>query len=331
MFAKTIDHPIIRAMQRKHFVLLDLVPMATALLACVVLGVLGIESSDWIAFGLLYLLGVVGIELGYHRYFSHGAFEAKPWVRAGLLILGSMGGQGPVVTWASTHRYHHGHSDGPLDVHSPHAFRGRPRPSLRSFLHAQLTWKWSYSYPNPSLYTPQLVRDPLVIRLSKLYYVWVGLGIVVPGLVSAALGGGLDRLLTGALLGGVLRLLVTQHMTFLINSLCHLAGARPFQSRDQSRNVWWLVPFTLGGSLHNAHHAFPTTANNGLTRWDFDPGYWILRALARLGWVSELKEIPAHVVARRRRDAAVAAVETDDSVPHAAPATESPRAEIHVA
>jgi stearoyl-CoA desaturase (delta-9 desaturase) len=252
---------------------------------------------------VFYVLGVIGIELGYHRYFSHGAFEAAGPMRAALLILGSMGGQGPVVTWASTHRFHHGHSDGPFDVHSPHAFRGQTKPGWRGILHAQLMWKWTYSYPNPSLYTPNLLRDPLVVRLSKLYYLWVVLGILVPGLVSFMLSAQPDRLITGALFGGVVRLLVTQQMTFLINSLCHLAGAQPFRSRDESRNVGWLAPLTLGGSLHNAHHAFPTTANNALTRGDIDPGYWILRALVKLGWVSQLKEIPAQVVARRRRDA----------------------------
>jgi stearoyl-CoA desaturase (Delta-9 desaturase) len=303
MLGKTIDHPIIRAMQRKHFVLLDIVPMAATVCACAVLARLGIQGSDWIAFGVFYVLGVIGIELGYHRCFSHGAFEAAGPMRAALLILGSMGGQGPVVTWASTHRFHHGHSDGPLDVHSPHAFRGQTKPSWRSIVHAQLMWKWTYGYPNPSLYTPNLLRDPLVVRLSKLYYLWVVLGILVPGLVSFMLSAQPDRLITGALFGGVIRLLVTQQMTFLINSLCHLAGAQPFRSRDESRNVGWLALLTLGGSLHNAHHAFPTTANNALTRGDIDPGYWILRALAKLGWVSQLKEIPDQVVARRRRDA----------------------------
>jgi len=301
MQAKTLTHPIIAAMQKRHFVLLDVLPLLGSIAAAGVLSRVGLTFGAWVGFVVMWYASVIGIELGYHRYFSHGAFETGPAGRAALAILGAMGGQGPVVTWASTHRHHHNHSDTPEDSHSPHRRDGRPGVSLRSFLHSQLTWKWSYPYPNPSLYTPHLVRDRLIATLSRYYYLWVVLGIVLPGVMTAAIDRAWGGLVTGMLFGGVVRLYLGQQVTFLVNSLCHIVGFRPFDSKDHSRNVAWLVPLTLGGSLHNSHHAFPSTANNGLLWWQLDPGYWLLWSLARVGAVSALRTIPPGVVERRRR------------------------------
>jgi stearoyl-CoA desaturase (delta-9 desaturase) len=301
MRAKTIEHPIITAMQKRHFLLLDLGPFIGSVCAVAILCRTGLSLGNWVSFVVLWFLGVVGIELGYHRYFSHDSFSTTKPVRAVLAILGSMGGQGPVVTWASTHRYHHNHSDAPEDTHSPYHWNGRPGPSLRGFLHAQLTWKWSYPYPNPSLYTPNLVSDPLIVTLSRLYYAWVILGIVLPGVISAAIDGSVRSLGTGMLFGGVLRLFLGQQMTFLINSLCHLSGFRPFETKDQSRNVAWLVPLTLGGSLHNSHHAFPSSANSALLPGQWDPGFWCIRLAERLAIVRDVRTIDSAAIAARRR------------------------------
>lgn len=303
MPVKTIRHPIITSMQKRHFVLLDVLPFLGSIAAIAFLSTTGLTVGDWVAFVVMWYLGVVGIEIGYHRYFSHNAFSTGPFGRAVLAITGLMGGQGPVVTWASTHRHHHQHSDTIEDSHSPYNWKGRPGASLRGFIHSQLTWKWSYPYPNPSLYTPHLVRDPLIATLSRYYYLWVVLGIVLPGAISAAIGRSWHGFLTGMLFGGVVRLCVGQHVTFLINSLCHLVGWRPFDSKDNSRNIPWLVPLTLGGSLHNSHHAFPSSATNGLLWWQVDPGYWLLWGLERMGLVSDVRTIGKEAVAKRRRGA----------------------------
>lgn len=303
MQAKTIAHPIITGMQKRHFLLLDVLPFLGSIAAVVILSRIGLTRGDWVAFAVMWYVGVIGIEIGYHRYFSHGAFTTGTAGRAALAIMGAMGGQGPVVTWASTHRHHHNHSDTPEDTHTPYRLDGRPAVSLRSFLHSQLTWKWSYPYPNPSLYTPHLVRDRMIATLSRYYYLWVVLGIALPGAISGAVDGTWRGVWSGMLFGGVLRLFLGQQVTFLVNSLCHLVGFRPFESKDRSCNVMWLIPLTLGGSLHNSHHAFPSTSNNGLVWWQPDPGYWLLRALSCVGVVSELRTISPDTIARRRRGA----------------------------
>ncbi len=294
----------IHAAQRRHFALFDIVPTAAALLAVPVLWSIGLTWTGVGLFAAMWVLNLIGIEVGFHRLFSHGAFEARPGVRAALVILGSMGAQGPVVSWASNHRHHHHHSDTPEDSHSPHG-RADPldrrwRTRLRAFAHAHLLWKWSYPYPSPSHYTPGLLRDAVVIRTSRRYSTWVVLGLVTPavlgGLVTWSLRGALEGLITG----GVLRLVLGQHATWCINSLCHLVGRRPFHTGDQSTNNAWLALPTLGGSWHNNHHAFPSTASNQLSWWQVDPCYWVIAGLERLGLVTDVN-VPSPDAVRAKR------------------------------
>ena len=286
----------ISAAQRRHFVLFDLIPLGAAVVAVPVLAIIGVTWIGISLFAIMWVLNLVGIEIGYHRLFSHGAFEASPRLRAALVALGSMGAQGPVVSWASNHRHHHQHSDTPEDTHTPHGVG----PLWRRFAHAHVTWKWSYPYPSPSHYTPGLVRDPVVIRTSRRYTTWIALGLLVPAAIGALVGGARGAL-EGLLTGGVLRLVIGQHATWCINSLCHLVGTRPFRTGDRSTNNAWLALPTLGGSWHNNHHAFPTTASNQLAWWQLDPCGWIIRGFAALGWASDVKKpTRSQVIAKRR-------------------------------
>ncbi len=286
----------ISAAQRRHFFLFDVAPLAAAFVAVPVLATIGLTWIGISLFATMWVLNLVGIEIGFHRLFSHGAFEASPRLRAALVALGSMGAQGPVVSWASNHRHHHQHSDTPEDTHTPHG----GGPFWRRFAHAHVTWKWSYPYPSPSHYTPALLRDPVVIRTSRRYTTWIALGLLVPAAIGALLGGARGAL-EGFLTGGVLRLVLGQHATWCINSLCHLIGTRPFRTGDRSTNNAWLALPTLGGSWHNNHHAFPTTASNQLRWWQLDPCGWIIRGFAALGWATDVKKPTRSQVAAKRR------------------------------
>lgn len=308
----------IYAEQRRHFVLFDIIPTAAAVASIPVLWHIGVTWVGVSLFVVMWLLTLIGIEVGYHRLFSHNAFVPTPAVKAGLIILGSIGGQGPVVSWAATHRHHHHHSDGEEDSHSPHP-RGRDRaPTWRdrvgAFAHSHLLWKWSYPYPSPSHYTPHLLRDAVVIRVSRRYQLWVVLGLVAPtvggGLIAWSWRGALE----GFLAGGVLRLVFTQHVTWSINSLAHLFGARPFRTGDLSTNNAWLFIPTLGGSWHNNHHAFPTTASNQLEWWQFDPCYWLILGLKQLGLVSHVK-VPTAAAVKAKRAVAARRASSSDQEP----------------
>jgi stearoyl-CoA desaturase (delta-9 desaturase) len=288
----------IAAAQRRHFVLFDVIPLAAAIVAVPVLAIVGVTWIGLTLFAAMWVLNLIGIEIGFHRLFSHGAFEASPRLRAALVALGSMGAQGPVVSWASNHRHHHQHSDTPEDTHTPHG----AGPFWRRFAHAHVTWKWSYPYPSPSHYTPALLRDPVVIRTSRRYPTWIAMGLVAPMMIGALLGGARGAV-EGLLVGGVLRLVLGQHATWCINSLCHLIGTRPFRTGDRSTNNAWLALPTLGGSWHNNHHAFPTTASNQLRWWQLDPCGWIIAGFAALGWASEVKR-PSRAQIEGKRAAA---------------------------
>ena len=100
---------------------------------------------------------------------------------------------------------------------------------------------------------------------------------------AGLIGGTLATALTGLLWGGAVRMLVLHHATYSINSLCHFFGRRRFATDDESRNVWWLSFFTFGEAWHNNHHAFPTSARHGLSRWNFDPSAWVIWALEKTG------------------------------------------------
>lgn len=286
---KVLMFPTIQSMQRRHFLLLDVLPFLGALLALPVLVRTGVLVSDiWIS-ALMWLLTVIGIEIGYHRYFSHKAFKTSEFMKGLLTILASMGGQGPVISWAATHRHHHEFSDQPEDSHSPLRYGPGLFAGLKGFVFAQLLWKREYPFPNPALYARGLVNDPLISRLSKHYFSWVMLGLFLPALLGGLLRQSWSGALAGFFLGGVLRLFVCQQGTFLINSAGHLWGSQPFQKGDGSRNNFWFFLPTLGGSWHNNHHAFPFVANNSLHWRQPDPSYWIICVWEKLGWVWDVR------------------------------------------
>ncbi len=301
--SKTLDHPIITAMQKRHFILMDVLPAIGTVASIAILAYTGVSGLDIALCAAMWALTVVGIEIGYHRYFSHDAFRAHPVVRHALVILACMGGQGTVISWAANHRLHHEFSDAPEDTHTPHHSGTGFVGALKGFVHAQLTWKWTYPYANPSVYTAALVKDKSVAALSKLYYVWVILGIALPGAIGGLVGGSLTAALTATLLAGVIRLFVSQQGTFLINSVCHMWGTRPYRSKDRSRNNFWFVPVSLGGAWHNNHHAFPYTANNQLRWWQVDPGYWVIWSLERVGLVWDVKRVTPRAERKKRLSA----------------------------
>jgi stearoyl-CoA desaturase (Delta-9 desaturase) len=290
----------IAAAQRRHFVLFDLIPLAGAIAAVPILASIGLTWVGVTLFAIMWVLNLIGIEIGFHRLFSHAAFEASPGLRATLVALGSMGAQGPVVSWASNHRHHHQHSDTPEDSHTPHGHGDTLAARARGFVHAHVMWKYAYPYPSPSHYTPGLLRDPVVIKTSRRYTTWIALGLIVPALLGGLITGSLRGAVEGFLTGGVLRLVLGQHATWCINSLCHLIGTRPFRTGDRSTNNAWLALPTMGGSWHNNHHAFPTTATNQLAWYQLDPCGWIIRGFERAGWATDVKRpTPAQVRAKR--------------------------------
>ena len=244
--------------------------------------------QDLVVLAITYTLTGLGITVGYHRLFTHRSFKTTRSLRALLAVLGAMAVEGPVIEWVSTHRKHHRFSDAQGDPHSPHldpapGWRG----TLRGLGHAHVGWIFrGKDMANPARYAKDLLADGDLRFISKMFPLWVAVGLAVPFGLGYALTGSLVGGLTGLLWGGAVRVFLLHHVTFSINSLCHSFGRRPFSTGDESRNLAWLAPLAFGESWHNNHHAFPTSARHGLRGWQLDPGGWLIAGLERchLAW-----------------------------------------------
>ena len=243
---------------------------------------------DLVVLALTYVLSGVGITVGYHRLFTHRSFKTSRPLRAMFAVLGSMAVEGSVIEWVATHRKHHSFSDRPGDPHSPHVDHAPGwRGALLGLMHAHVGWMFrGKDMANPSRYARDLLADRDLRFIGRAFPLWVVVGLALPFGLGVALTGSVVGGLTGLLWGGAVRIFLLHHATFSINSLCHFFGRRGFATGDESRNLAWLAPITLGEAWHNNHHAFPTSARHGLGRWQVDPSAWLISGLerCRLAW-----------------------------------------------
>ena len=282
-------------------ILAVVVPPVGVLSAMGVLWGVAFRPLDLAVMLVLYVLCGLGITAGWHRYFAHRGFETSVPVKALLAILGSMAMQGPLTQWVTDHRKHHALSDREGDPHSPHAGRDPGVLSaLLGFVHAHVGWLFvSKGMERGPAYAKDLYDDRLIRTIDRLYLLWVALTLGIPFAAGYALGGtgaGLEAMVWG----GFVRIFAFQHVTFSINSVCHMFGRRAYRSRDESRNVWCLAPFSFGESWHNNHHAFPSSARHGLDRAQLDLAYLTIRGLERIGLVRDVKRPTAEQRERRR-------------------------------
>lgn len=236
---------------------------------------------------ILYLLTGLGITFGYHRLLTHRSFETGPVLKAIALILGSMAVQGRAIDWASNHLKHHAHSDEEGDPHSP----------LEGFFHAHIGWLFSAPPADRERYGKRFLDDPVIVAIDRTFLLWVGLGLVIPFAIAGW---------EGLLWGGFVRIVIVNHISWSVNSVCHLFGDRPFAIKDQSGNNWLLGVLAFGEGWHHNHHAFPAMAYHGMTWRQFDLTALIIRLLRRIGLVWNVKLPSPELVARRRAQPASA-------------------------
>ena len=258
--------------------------------------------SDVVVFAIMYVATGLGITVGFHRYFTHRSFKTSRPVRATLAVLGSAAIEGPVISWVADHRKHHTFADQEGDPHSPHVDHGVGfRGAFKGLLHAHVGWLFIHTQRGlRRRYARDLIDDPIVEFVDRKFVYWAIGGLAASFLLGWAIGGSLYAGLTGLLWGGAVRMLVVHHVTFSINSLCHFFGRRRFETDDESRNLLWLAPFSFGESWHNNHHAFPTSAEHGMRKWELDWSALLIRAMERVGLVWDVVRVDRERQERRK-------------------------------
>jgi stearoyl-CoA desaturase (delta-9 desaturase) len=264
-------------------------PFLGLVAAIVLLWGWGLTWVELTLLGGMYVICGLGVTVGYHRLFTHRSFETNRVVQFVFCVLGSMAVQGPLLKWVAQHRRHHQHSDQEDDPHSPHLHGCGILGLARGLFHAHMGWLFKPDTTNLSQYVRDLRHSTLLRSVSALFPVWALLGLLIP----AALGGLLMLSWKGALLGlvwgGLVRIFFGHHVTWSINSVCHLWGGQPYRCSDESRNNFVFGVLAFGEGWHNNHHAFPTSARHGLKWWQLDVSYWVIRAMALVGLAWNIK------------------------------------------
>ncbi len=238
----------------------------------------------WLYLGLFlggWLITGLGVTVGLHRLLTHRSFETPRWVRAFWSALGATAAEGPPLMWCATHRMHHELSDQDGDPHSPHQHGAGWWSAIRGFVHAHVGWFFTHNANAAMLkrYVPDLLKDRLLVRVSRLYVVWILIGLCLPALIGLLVTGSWTGALLGLLWGGLARIFFVHHVTWSINSICHMFGRRDYASTDHSRNNFLCGVLGHGEGWHNNHHAFPTSARHGLRWWQFDLSWFVIRAM----------------------------------------------------
>ena len=265
----------------------------------------GLGAADLALAAFFYLLTGFGVTAGFHRCLTHRSYTARPALRAALAIAGSMSFQGQVIGWVAIHRRHHAFADRPGDPHSPYRYGTSPLGQLRGAAHAHLGWLFSTESISAEHYAPDLLADSAMRRVSRAFPLLCVLSLALPALAGWAIGGSLGAAWSALLWAGAVRVFLLQHVTWSVNSLCHLLGARPFTTRryDRATNLWPLALLSLGESWHNTHHCDPACARHGVERGQIDPSAALIRLLERLGWAWDVRWPVAARFDERRRPA----------------------------
>jgi stearoyl-CoA desaturase (delta-9 desaturase) len=251
----------------------------------------GLSVTNLLVAGAFYLVAGHGVTVGFHRYLTHGGFTAKRPVRIGLAVAGSLAVEGGPISWVALHRRHHQFSDAEGDPHSPYRFGTSPLAQLRGLVYAHVGWLFTGPAAQPEAYAPDLLADRDIRRVDQLFPLLAAVSVLTPfllgWLVTGTLGGALSMLLWA----GLVRIAVLHHVTWSVNSVCHLVGRRPFRTRgtDRARNFWPLALVSMGESWHNLHHADPTCARHGVDRFQIDSSARLIRFLELAGMVTDVR------------------------------------------
>ena len=236
----------------------------------------GIVWQEPLLLFVFWIVTGLGITVGYHRLFSHRSFKAHPILEWTMAIIGAAALENSALKWCSDHRRHHKHLDTDKDPYS----------ITKGFFHAHMGWILENN-PAPIEKVQDLEEKP-ALRFQYKYYlpIFFIFGILLPILLGCLWGRPLGALFWGVLL----RITLVHHFTYFINSLCHYIGAKPYDPKSTSGDMWYVALLTFGEGFHNYHHKFQWDYRNGIRWFHFDPGKWFIWSLSKIGLTKELKK-----------------------------------------
>ncbi len=249
----------------------------------------GLTVVDIVLAVTVYLVAGFGVTAGFHRYLTHGAFKSRRWLRITLAVAGSLAVQGSPTQWVANHRRHHAFSDREGDPHSPWRYGTGVGALLKGLGYAHVGWMLRRELSNRSRFAPDLVADRDMQLVGRLFGPLVVLSLGGPALVGGLVTGTWAGALTAFFWAGIVRMALLHHVTWSVNSVCHVFGERPFASKDKATNFWPLAILSFGESWHNSHHADPTGARHGVLRGQIDPSARLIWVFEKLGWAYDVR------------------------------------------
>ena len=270
--------------------LIMMAAIALPFLGCILAAVLtwNAGGAGWLWVSMLiggWIFTGLGITVGFHRLLTHRSFDTYGWVRGFWMMTGALAVEGSPLIWCAVHRRHHAHSDQQGDPHSPHLHGQTWRAMVQGLWHAHVGWLFTAYWSKPELQrlVPDLLNDRLLVAVDRMYYLWVIASLSLPALIGGLITMTWTGVFLGFLWGGLVRIFMTHHITWSINSICHVFGRREYRTTDQSTNNWICGLLGLGEGWHNNHHAFPSSARHGLHWWQFDLSWIVILAMKKTG------------------------------------------------
>ncbi len=247
----------------------------------------GISWAEISILFFMYLASGLSITAGYHRLFSHRSHTASWPLRLFYAIFGAAAFQNSVIKWCSDHRRHHLKTDSDEDPYS----------IVRGFFWAHMGWVMISEHEEIIENVEDLQSDPILVwQDNHIFKIGGFAGIILPGLVGALIIGGISGFLGGLIWGGLLRLVIVHHGTFLINSGAHYWGKQNYSTKNTSKDSPILSLFTFGEGYHNFHHTFQADYRNGHKWYHWDPTKWWIRIFSIIKITKDLHKVPSWTI-----------------------------------
>lgn len=251
---------------------------------------------EWSAFLFGYVIINMGVGIGYHRYFTHRAFETSKPMRYVIGIMAQLACQASVLKWAADHRRHHAYSDQVGDLHSPHIDGfGKPMKGFRGFAISHIGWLFDDTTSDMNVYGKGLVDDDVVLFCHRTRWIWVFVSMIGIPVAWALAFGGPENIVGTILIGGFLRTFFFLNFVMGVNSIGHIFGSERFPGTHTAKNNWFLAWMTFGDGWHNNHHQHPRAASAGMMWWEVDVNGLIIGALGKMGLVWNVQKAPKYV------------------------------------